>query len=154
MAWNPSRSSKVSKNSNCSLVSNKNVNEILPSNSLGPGPGEVGQCGLKVLYLWRHSHKILTPQPKNFFRVQTTRLAQSFELLTRSVVLTGPEKFPRKATYDPAVFARTAWISLAANVLSFWLIITLGNTLFNKIFFLKSLLKFHRSTSKHQRSKT
>jgi len=33
----------------CSLVSNKNFSEILPSNGLGPGPGEVGQGGLKVL---------------------------------------------------------------------------------------------------------
>jgi len=32
--------------------------------------------------------------------VQTTRLAESF---TRSVVLTRPEKFPRKAMCDPAL---------------------------------------------------
>jgi len=37
--------------------------------------------------------------------VQTTKLAESFELLTRSVALTGPEKFSRKAMCDPAVFA-------------------------------------------------
>jgi len=36
--------------------------------------------------------------------VQTTRLAASFELLTGSVALTGPEKFPRKATCDPVFF--------------------------------------------------
>jgi len=30
----------------CSLVSNKNLREILPFNGLGPGPGEVGQGGL------------------------------------------------------------------------------------------------------------
>jgi len=51
----------------CSLVSNKNFGEILPSNSLSPGPGEVGQGGLNVLYLWCHSQKICTPQPKNIF---------------------------------------------------------------------------------------
>jgi len=34
-----------------SLVSNQNLSEILPSNSLGLGSGEVGQDGLKVLYL-------------------------------------------------------------------------------------------------------
>jgi len=39
--------------------------------------------------------------------VQTTRFAESFELLTRLVVLTRPEKFLCKATCDPAVFTRT-----------------------------------------------
>jgi len=35
---------------------------------LGPGPGEVGQGGLKVLQLWRHSQKICNPQPKILFK--------------------------------------------------------------------------------------
>jgi len=59
---------------------------------LGPGPGEVGQGGQKVLHLWHHSQKIHTPNQKNFI-VQTTRLAKSFELLTGSAALIGPEKF-------------------------------------------------------------
>jgi len=50
-----------------SLVSNKNFSKILPSNGLGPGPGEVGQGGLKVLHVWRHSQKTCTAHPKNFF---------------------------------------------------------------------------------------
>jgi len=33
---------------------------------LGVGSGEVGQGGLKVLHLWRHSQKIRNPQPKIF----------------------------------------------------------------------------------------
>jgi len=37
------------------------------------------------------------PNQKSFFQVQTTGLAESFELFTGSVALTGPEKFPRKA---------------------------------------------------------
>jgi len=37
--------------------------------------------------------------------VQTTRLAESFELLTGSVALARPEIFPRKVMCDPAVFA-------------------------------------------------
>jgi len=49
--------------------------------------------------------------------VQTTRLAESFEVLTGSVAPTGPEKFPRKTTCDPAVFLRIAWINLGAKVL-------------------------------------
>jgi len=51
---NPSRSSKVSTDSDCSLVFSKNFGEVLPSNGLGPGPGEVGQGGLKALHLQRH----------------------------------------------------------------------------------------------------
>jgi len=35
--------------------------------------------------------------------------------------------------------------------LSFWLIIALWIALSNKIFFLNFLLKFHTSTSKHQK---
>jgi len=31
------------------------MSKILPSNSWGLGPGEVGQGDLKVLHLWRHS---------------------------------------------------------------------------------------------------
>jgi len=38
------------------------------------------------------------PQAKNFFRVQTRRLATSFETFIGSVEHTGPEKFPRKTT--------------------------------------------------------
>jgi len=45
----------------------KKFSETLPSNSLGSGPGEVGQGGLKVLHLWCHSQKIRNPQPKKFF---------------------------------------------------------------------------------------
>jgi len=34
---------KVSKDSNCSLESNNNFTEILPSDGWRPGPGEVGK---------------------------------------------------------------------------------------------------------------
>jgi len=49
---NPSRSSKVSKDLYCSLVSSKNFSEILQPNGWRPGPGKVGQGGQKVLHLW------------------------------------------------------------------------------------------------------
>jgi len=50
--------------------------------------------------------KICNPQPKNFFQVQATRLAVSFETLTGSVAYTGPEKFLRKATCVSVFFSR------------------------------------------------
>jgi len=85
--------------SGCSLVSSKNFSEILPPNGWRPRPGKVGQGGLKVLHLWCHSQKTRTPQAKKFFfRVQTRRLAASFDIFTGSVEHTGPEKFPCKAT--------------------------------------------------------
>ena len=42
--------------------------------------------------------KNLHPPSKNFFRVQTRRLAVSFDASTRSVTRTGVEIFPHKAT--------------------------------------------------------
>ena len=71
-SWTPnhSKSSKISKNSDCSLLSNKSFSEILPSKGLHPGPCEVGQGGLKALHLWRHSQKIHIFQPKKFLLSQ------------------------------------------------------------------------------------
>jgi len=51
----------------CSLESSKNFIEILPPNGWRSGPGKLGQGGLKVLHLWRHSQKNRTPQAKKFF---------------------------------------------------------------------------------------
>ena len=99
---NPSRSSKVSKDSDCSLVSSKNFSEILQPNGWRLKPGKVGQGSLKVLYLWRHSQKPASPKQKIFFRVQTRRLATSFETFTGSVEHTRPEKFRAK----PRAFKR------------------------------------------------
>ena len=41
--------------------------EPLPPNGWRPGPGKLGQGGLKVLHLWRHSQKTHTPKQKIFF---------------------------------------------------------------------------------------
>jgi len=87
---------KLSKDSDCSLVSSKNFSKILSPNSWHPGPGKVGQGGLKVFHLWRHSQKNYTPQAKNFFWVQTRRLAASFDASTRFVTCTGAEIFLHK----------------------------------------------------------
>jgi len=39
----------------------------------------------KLLHLSRHSQKICNPQPKKFFLVQSTRLANLFEPLNSSL---------------------------------------------------------------------
>jgi len=46
-------------------------------------------------FFWVQWKKV---QPKNFFWVQTRRLATSFDTSTRSVELTGPEKFLHETT--------------------------------------------------------
>jgi len=97
----PSRSSKVSKDSDCSLVSSKNFSEILPPNDWCPGPGKVGQGGLKVS-TYDVTHKKPAPPSKKIFLSAefflSARLAASFDALTRSVTRTGVEIFPCKAT--------------------------------------------------------
>jgi len=57
----------VSKDLDCSLVSSKNFSNILPPNGWRPGPGKVGQGGLKSPPLMMSLTKNLHPQAKNFF---------------------------------------------------------------------------------------
>jgi len=45
----------------------------------------------KLLHLQRQSQKICTSQPKNFFRVQSTRLANPFEPLNSSLAQSAKE---------------------------------------------------------------
>jgi len=54
------------------------------SDGLGPGPEEVGQGGLKVLHLWRHSQNIHNPQRKFFFhyKLHDCRVFWAFEQLS------------------------------------------------------------------------
>jgi len=113
--WNPSRSSKVSKDSDCSLVSYKNFSKILIlSNGWHPGPGEVGQGGLSTYDV---THKISVPtNQQNVFWMQTRRLAASFDTL--SIALTGPEKFPHKVTCVFVFFSRSRQKRPDAKVLS------------------------------------
>jgi len=55
--------------------------------------------GLKPVVFFCLTNTIApSPNQKIFVRMQATRLAAPFELLARSVALTEPEKFPRKAT--------------------------------------------------------
>jgi len=48
------------------------------------------------------------PKTKKFFALQTTRLAESFERLNSSLVLSAPELCLPKSTCEQAVFARAA----------------------------------------------
>ena len=102
--WNLSKSFKVSKGSDFSLVSNKNFSEIPKSSRLGLGPDEVGQSGLKVLHLWRHSQKIQNPKHKNFFFIANYKTCQVFKCLNSSLMLSAPELCSCKAMCEQAVF--------------------------------------------------
>jgi len=82
---NPSKSSKVSKDSDFSLVSNKNLRAILPSRGLKPGWDELGKKGRKLFHLWHHSQKI---QNQFFFHC---RLEESFEGLNSSLAQSAEE---------------------------------------------------------------
>jgi len=68
---------KVSKDLNFSLVSTNNLSETISSNSLGPGPDEVGQKVLKLLHLWCHSQKIRNPKTKKFFFIADAKICPS-----------------------------------------------------------------------------
>ena len=57
------------------------------------------------------------PQPKNFFRVETRRLAASLDALSRSVALTEREKFPHKATCVSVFFSENPQKMLGVKVL-------------------------------------
>jgi len=73
--WNSSRSFKVLKDSDCSLVSNKNFSEVVTSNDLGPG-------GIKVLHLRHHSQKICTHNEKIIFECRLEDLPSLLSLWT------------------------------------------------------------------------
>ena len=88
---NTSKSSIVSKESDFSLVSKKNLSEILPSSSLDLGPDEVGQKGLKQLNLWHHSQK--KNNTKIFFWLQMWKLVESFEGFKSSLAQLSAETF-------------------------------------------------------------
>ena len=76
----------MSKDSDCSLVSSKNSNEILPPNGWRPGPGKVGQGGHKISPLMTSlTKKPAPPREKIVFQVQSTRLADPFEPLNSSL---------------------------------------------------------------------
>jgi len=80
---------KGSKDLDSSLVSNENFSETLWPSGWALGQATWAKMTQNLLHLWRHSQKIRTPQTKNFFQVQSTRLADSFELLNSSLAQIG-----------------------------------------------------------------
>jgi len=56
-----------SKDSDLSLVSNKNFSEILWPSSWVLGQVTWAKMAQKLLHLWRHSQKIHKSQPNHFF---------------------------------------------------------------------------------------
>jgi len=58
---------KGSKDSDSSLISNKNFSEILWSSGWALGQVALAKMAQKLLYLWRHSQKIHNPTQKIYF---------------------------------------------------------------------------------------
>jgi len=88
---NARKSIKGSKDLDSSLVSNENFSETLWPSGWALGQVTWAKMTLNLLYLWRQSQKIRNPQPKIFFQVQSTRLADPFELLNSSLVQSAEE---------------------------------------------------------------
>jgi len=64
------------------------LSEILPSNSLGPGPDEVGLKGLKLLHLRHHSQQIQDSKPKKHFFIadsKTCWVFRGFEQISSTI---------------------------------------------------------------------
>jgi len=76
---------KGSKDSDLSLVSNENFNETLWPSGWALGQVTWAKMTIKLLHLCRQPQKIRIPNQKIFFRVQSTRLANPFELLNSSL---------------------------------------------------------------------
>jgi len=68
-----------------SLVFNENFSETLWPSGWALGQATWAKMTPKLLHLWRQSQKIRIPNPKKFFRVQSTRLADPFEPLNSSL---------------------------------------------------------------------
>jgi len=82
---NARKSINGSKDVESSLVSNENFRKTLGPSGWALDQDTWDKMTPKLLHLWRHSQKIRTPQPKNFLRVQTRRLADPFKSLNSSL---------------------------------------------------------------------
>ena len=83
----PRKSIKGSKNSDSSLVSNKNLSEILPFSGLDLGQVTWAKMATNLLHLWRHSQKTWNPKPTSFFiaNSKTCRIFWGFEQLSGAI---------------------------------------------------------------------
>jgi len=88
---NARKSIKGSKDWDSSLVYNENFSETLWPSSWALGHATWAKLTLKLLHLWRKSQKMHNPQPKIFFRVQSTWLADPFEPWNSSLVQSAEE---------------------------------------------------------------
>jgi len=79
------------QDSDSSLVSNENFSETLWPSGWALVQATWGKMTPKLLHLWRHSQKILTPNQKIFFRVQSTGLADPFEPMNSSLAQSAEE---------------------------------------------------------------
>jgi len=82
---------KGSKDSDLSLVSNKNFSETLWPSGWALVQATWAKMTLKLPHLWHQSQKIRTPQPKKFISRQSIRLADPFEPLNSSLVQSAEE---------------------------------------------------------------
>jgi len=76
---------KSIKDSDSSLVSNENFSETLWPSGWALRQATRAKMTPKLLHLWRQWQNIHIPQPKKFFWVLSTRLADPFELLNSSL---------------------------------------------------------------------
>jgi len=95
--WNLRKSSKETKESDFSLISKENLNEILQPSSLGPEPDEVGKKAQNYS-TYDKLPKNSKPKTKKFFFIANSkawRVFWAFEQLSCAISL---ELRPRKDT--------------------------------------------------------
>jgi len=88
---NARKSIKGSKYLDSSVVCNENFSETLWPSVWALGQATRAKMTVKLLNLWRQSQKICTPNQNNFFRVQSSRLADPFEPLNSSLAQSAEE---------------------------------------------------------------
>jgi len=82
---------KGSKDLDLSRVSNENFSKTLWPSGWALGQATWAKMTPKLLHLWCQPKKSSPPNQKNFFRVQSTRLADPFEHLNSSLVQSADE---------------------------------------------------------------
>ena len=88
---NARKSIKGSNDLDSSLVSDENFSETLWPSGWALDQATWAKMIPKLLHLWQQSQNIRTPQPKNFFWVQATRLADPLEPLNSSLAQSAEE---------------------------------------------------------------